>query len=104
MDFQSVENHIVEREMTISHAEFYRLIVRSIQKMSDVIINKNESIVKFPFCNGEITIELGNQTSRGIGSLILPVTVIKINFNNLSNDEIDEYLYKFNITFQRGGG
>jgi len=104
MDTCSKGKVVIEREMAITHAEFYRLIGRTISDPSVLKMDKKAAVVSFPFAHGAITIHLNHQSSRKMGSLSLPLTVIRFEFHDLLKSDIGQYLQKFDITFQRGGG
>jgi len=98
------EPFVLKRDMAVTHAEFYRLINKTISYDDDLKINSCNSKVSFPYFNGEISINLAEQQIRKIASLSIDHTIITFEFKNLTKRDIEAYLHKFDITFQKGGG
>lgn len=94
----------LKRDMAVTHVEFYRLITKTISNSELVIFDRNNSSVSFPFSNGEINIFLEKQKIRKIASMKIDHTPMNFKFMNLSKDEMQTYIQKFDITFQKGGG
>lgn len=90
--------------MAVTHDEFYRLINKTIDNASEVTVKLSTSTINFPFSKGEIIICLGEQQIRKIASLSIEHMLIKFEFRNLTKGEIESYMQKFDITFQKGGG
>ena len=94
----------LERDMAVTHVEFYRLITKTISNSELLNFDKINSSVSFPFANGEITISLEKQKIRKIASMKIDHTPMNFKFMNLSKDEMKTYIQKIDITFQKGGG
>jgi len=94
----------LKRDMAVTHDEFYRLIATTINDSELLIFDKVNSSASFPFLKGEIIISLEEQKTRKIASMRIDHTPMNFKFINLSNDEIQTYLQKFDISFQKGGG
>ncbi|GJM05876.1 MAG: hypothetical protein DHS20C09_18720 [marine bacterium B5-7] len=94
----------LKRDMAVTHDEFYRLINKTISNSELLEFNIINSSVSFPFLKGEITIFLEKQKIRKIASMTIAHTPMNFKFMNLSKDEVETYIQKFNITFQKGGG
>jgi hypothetical protein len=90
--------------MAVTYDEFYRLINKTIKSDDKLTVDSNNSTVSFPFSDGEINITLGEQQTRKIASLSIQHMLINFKFQNLTKNEIELYLNKFDITFQKGGG
>lgn len=93
-----------ERDMAVTHDEFYRLITKTISNSDLIIFDKINSSVSFPFSKGEIRISLEKQKIRKIASMKIDHTPMNFKFMNLSKDDMQTYIQKFDITFQKGGG
>ena len=91
----------IRREMAITHAEFFRLLPAALRslvyKTSGNIIHISEGVKT-------ITIELGEESSRKIASLSLPVTKLSIRFTGYSDLDTDAFLRQFERAYQKGGG
>ncbi len=95
---------ILKREMAVTHAEFYRLINKTIDGMNKSKLDQANAIVSIPLSSGKIVITLAKQGIRKIASLSIPQTMITFTFHNLTRNEIDTYIRKFDTTFHKGGG
>ncbi len=95
---------VLKRDMALTQDEFYRLIKKTVADESTLTVDAINATVRFPFSNGEIIISLGAQETRKIASLAIKHILIHFTFQSLSADEIKSYLYKFDTTFQKGGG
>ena len=94
----------LERDMAVTHNEFYRLITKTISNSELIKFDKINASVSFPFLRGEISISLEEQKIRKIASMKIDHTPMNFKFMKLSKDEIQTYIQKFDITFQKGGG
>jgi len=94
----------LKRDMAVTHNEFYRLITKTISNSDLLNLDKINSSVSFPFLKGEISISLEEQKVRQIASMKIDHTPMNFKFMNLSKDEMQTYIQKFDITFQKGGG
>jgi len=95
---------VLKRDMAVTHAEFYRLISKTINDKDNLKVDSTNSMVNFPFYNGDINIKLAEQQTRKIASLSIHHTIITFTFQKLTKNEIDRYLRKFDATFHKGGG
>ncbi len=94
----------LKRDMAVTHDEFYRLITKTISNSELLNFDTINSSVSFPFSKGEINIALEKQKIRKIASMKIDHTPMNFIFKNLSTDEMQAYIQKFDITFQKGGG
>ncbi len=94
----------LKRDMAVTHNEFYRLITKTISNSDLLNFDKVNSSVSFPFSKGEISISLEEQKVRQIASMKIDHTPMNFKFMNLSKIEMQTYIQKFDITFQKGGG
>ena len=90
-----------EREMGISHQEFYRLIPVALKNIDYKISNGQ---INASFAGGNIQIKPGSEHERKIGSLVLPVLHVVITFTDITSDESEQFLTIFSRAYQRGGG
>ena len=87
--------------MGLSHQEFFRTLPaalknRQYQQQGNTVLVEDD--------NRRLTIQLGEQRSRRIALLELPVTTVTVEFDNYSEAEIAAFKRHFDRTFQRGGG
>ncbi len=94
----------LKRDMAVTHSDFYRLITKTIPDSEELVFDKANSTVSLPFSKGEIRIVLEDQKIRKIASMTIEHTPMNFKFMNLSQDEIQTYIQKFDISFQKGGG
>jgi hypothetical protein len=93
--------HLIDREMSITHDEFFRLLPKALKTRRYEILN---NVVYVTLGHGSITITLSPQTSRGIGSLVLPVTHVNFAVINCPDEISRMFFDEFDIAFQKGGG
>ena len=87
--------------MTITHAEFIRTLPAVIEHQANKTEN-GEIVITTPGRDIEICLEPEQQ--RQIGSLRLPTTLVHITFIGYTDSEREQFLKRFTISFQRGGG
>lgn len=96
---------IFEREMTISHNDFFRILPTAVgthryqQQNNVVTVSLNDEGVA-----GEIVISLSKERVRKIASLTLPVTDVTFQAENITEEQKIEFFKRFDRTYQRGGG
>lgn len=93
--------HVVDKEMGFSHAEFRRLLPKA---MGDAeIIDEGET---FHIGDGErnLRIELSEESERRLGHIRIPVTHVRLTYTGYTEAEIETALKKFWLAFQKGGG
>lgn len=89
------------REMSITHAEFFRLLPAAIAGMP---YSGSGLRVEAEHGGRKISIELSEQRSLRIGSLSLPAVVVAMECEGFDDREWKAFLSRFDLTFQRGGG
>jgi len=94
-------NRIISREMTITHNEFFRLLPGAITNQE---YNISNNLIEIREGGRSIRIELGDESIRKIASLSLPVTCLTIKFDSFSEKETEEFLKRFDLVYQKGGG
>ena len=93
--------HVVEKEMGFSHAEFRRLLPKAVDG-AEII----EDGGKFSVGGGGrlLQIELSEESERRLGHFRIPVTHVRLTFTGYSEAEIEAALQSFWRSFQKGGG
>jgi len=92
---------VVEKEMSISHADFLRLLPRALGT-EDFSLEGNRIRLDRPGRRLEIT--LGPEGERRIARLTLPVTRVRLVFSGYGAEEARAALCRFDRAYQRGGG
>lgn len=87
--------------MSITHAEFYRLLPKVLEKYQHSIKSSN---IKVLIHDGSLIIDLSPQSIHKIGALELPSTKVTFQFIDVEQKEIDEFFNDFELTYRRGGG
>ncbi len=112
-----------EREMSISHKDFYRLLPMALKNVDYEIINPihpgtslslsprtlspqsyNDVQIKGHYAAGNIQIIPGSEHKRKIASLELPVLHIVFEFTDISSEDATQFFADFSRVYQRGGG
>ncbi|OGT72744.1 MAG: hypothetical protein A2W76_00840 [Gammaproteobacteria bacterium RIFCSPLOWO2_12_47_11] len=94
-------SEIIQREMTITHADFFRLLPKA---LADYQCKISDHAIEVKLTSGHIKIRLMPETTRRIGALELPVTNMTFHFENTVQDEMQDFFSKFNMAYQKGGG
>ncbi len=87
--------------MSISHADFYRLLPKVLETYKYSI---KSPVINVNIKNGKLIIQLNEQTTHKIASLELPSTKVDFEFINVEENDIDNFFKEFEITYRRGGG
>lgn len=96
------QTKVVEKELGITHKEFYDLLPHL---LSGIPYRQNENCITFQRDGKNIEIALGPEGSRQLGrSMRLPVTLVKIRFSDCSEEQIATFIKYFNLKFMKGGG
>ena len=91
----------IEREMTITHKDFYRILPKALRNRKFKI---NNNTIRINMGNGLVKIELKPERKRKIGSLVLTVTNINIIFEDISSEVREVFCKAFDRSYQKGGG
>lgn len=89
------------REMGISHAEFWRTLPSAVDNQAYTL---RDDTVTIADASRTIEIRLSPERDRRLGSLTLPTTTIRFTFIGYSRSQIDRFMARFDLYFQRGGG
>jgi hypothetical protein len=87
--------------MGLDRAELVRLLPRAIDNRAWSL---SEDRISFREKHGEVQIRISLESRRRLGALELPVTVLEFSFEGLEDEEIDEFMRRFDLSFHRGGG
>ena len=95
----------IEREMTISHSDFFRILPKAVKSYP---YQQQDNVIKIFLVDdgneGEINIILSEERLRKIASLSLPVTDVTFRINNVAENTKNEFFRQFDRAYQRGGG
>ncbi|MFQ5761035.1 MAG: hypothetical protein ACE5HM_08680 [Acidiferrobacterales bacterium] len=89
------------REMGINHAEFRRTLPRALEHQSYKILGDNIIITD---ALGTLEIRLSPERDRKLGALVLPVINVHFTFKGYNSSEVKNFMQRFDLYFQRGGG
>lgn len=102
MKTESEQLTTVEKEMGITHKDFYSELPNL---LNDIPYHQSEEIIKFQLNGKNIEIILGPEKVRELGkSLRLPVTFVALRFFGFSEEEIKGFIRHFDLKFMKGGG
>lgn len=92
---------VYEREMTITHKDFLRLLPKAI---SGLTFQRNGNQIDIVDADRSIRIKLSKESSRKIASLNLPVTKVRIELRDFSQSQSVIFISRFDLAYQKGGG
>ena len=92
---------VYEREMTITHKDFLRLLPKAIGGLSYQLNDKQIDIVD---AGRSIRIKLSKESIRKIASLSLPVTRLRMELRDFTQSESVIFMSRFELAYQKGGG
>ncbi len=92
---------VIHKEMTISHADFRRVLAGA--RLGGEIRDAGGA---FEIVDGgrRLAITLSPERRRKLGLIDLPVTDVRLAFEGFSPAEMADTLARFDRAFQRGGG
>ena len=93
----------LQREMTISHQDFRRLLPAATPGCRVVEPGDRFEVTQI-IGEGRLLIDLGPQRERRLGALRLPVTDVGLRFSGFDRRGYEAFLKRFDLAFQRGGG
>ena len=94
-------SEIIQREMTITHADFFRLLPKA---LVDCQYEISDLSIHIKFLSGSINIQLMPEITRKIAALELPVTCMTFYVENITQDQMQDFLDRFYLAYQKGGG
>ena len=92
----------VDKEMGITHAEFFRVIGRALDGRPHRVEGTRVRLAEGDGRRLDIT--LAAEGERRIAGLALPVTRVRLAFTGYGETEAADLLARFDRWFQRGGG
>lgn len=92
---------IYEREMTITHKEFLRLLPKALNGLS---YQKEENQILVKDGDGLMRIKLSEESIRKLASLTLLTTFVHIELEGFSPAEAEKFMSRFELAYQKGGG
>ena len=92
----------IEKEMGLTHRNFYGELPNL---LVGIPYQQGNDTVTFQLNGKLVEIMLGPEGICELGSsLRLPVTHVRLQFYDFTEDEIDEFIRRFNLKFMKGGG
>ncbi len=89
-------------EMGFSREELLREIHNAVVPYPITI--QKDGIVAMHLDGRSAMLRITNDRSRNLGSLVLPVIDVTIQFENFTEQQYNEFVKRFRIRLQRGGG
>jgi hypothetical protein len=87
--------------MGLTHVEFMRSLPAAVEGMDCRVDGPRIEIAD---AGRRIEILLGPEQERRLGSLALPQTQVNLSFEGFSEEQRKDFLRRFDLAFQRGGG
>ena len=91
----------LSREMGLTHREFMRTLPAAIAPLQ---FRLEQGMVTISHPAGRIEIHLQPASERRLGAFRLPVIPMRFHFHGLDQNQRREFLERFDLHFQRGGG
>ncbi|NCF09657.1 MAG: hypothetical protein GWP66_03145 [Gammaproteobacteria bacterium] len=95
------DSGLLEREMGLAHADFWRLLP---QALGDLAWRAEGDRVRVEHGTGWIEIALGVEGERRIALMTIPVTEVTMRWEGVSRERFDAFLARFDSYYRRGGG
>ena len=89
------------REMSITHADLFRLLPAAIQNRPYALATRSITV---QLEGGTVEIDFSEEEQRNIASLVLPVTHLNFRFCGVAPQAVSLFMERFDRSFQRGGG
>jgi len=112
-----VSEFIIVKEMGYSRTEFlyqFKLFARDLKytiSKNSISLISTVTTVNTPTSPGsnlqntsQLIITFSEQTDRSIGSLNIPRLLVNFHFTNYTELQHKQFLQRFDLSFQRGGG
>jgi hypothetical protein len=90
-----------DRELGCTHAEFFRMLAAALAHRRHTVTDGRVVVAEGRRC---VEIRLGPEGERRLGLLRLPVTRVEFVFDGYARSEIEAFMRRFDLAFQRGGG
>lgn len=89
--------------MGISHREFHRLLPAAVPGFR--VLGSGDSWRAEQLAGEQLLeISLGVERQRQLGALALPVTDVRLRFSGFDEQELQRFIKRFDLAYQRGGG
>ena len=92
---------VYECDMTITHKEFFRLLPKA---LAGLPYQKNANQIRVTDGDSMIRITLAEESTRKLASLSLPMTQVHIELDNVEEADMDRFISRFKLAYQKGGG
>ena len=92
---------VITREMGITHSEFFRLFPLAAEGYDCRI---EGGTVTLRQSHRSLIIRLSAKSERRIALLTVPVTHVEFEFNSFTDQEMREFMERFDRAYQRVGG
>ena len=93
---------VIEKEMGITHKDFYAELPTLLQ---DTPYRQHEDVISVQLHGKQMEINLGPEQVREVGPMVrLPFTRVTLRFHDFSKQEISDFVRHFNLRFMKGGG
>ncbi|MFQ5763841.1 MAG: MoaD/ThiS family protein [Rhodospirillales bacterium] len=92
---------VIEKEMALTHADFFRTLPRA---LGTAKFRKSATGAVLADGKKRLAILLGPEGKRRIAGLTIPATRVTLTFEGYAETEADAALRRFDRSFQKGGG
>jgi len=92
---------IIEKEMGLSHRDFFRTIASALGTDSFATLGNG---IRLETDDKSLQIELGVESERRIALMVIPRTVVTLTFTNYADEDVKSVVKRFDMRFKRGGG
>ena len=87
--------------MGLTHSEFFRTLPAALAR-TPCTVQGHDVIISDP--PRHLVISLSPEGRRRIAALSLPTTQVRFTFSGYSQQDIEQFMVRFDRAFQRGGG
>jgi len=91
----------IEKEMGYSHADFFRLLPRA---MGTNAYEINGLEVNCVLPSGRLKITLGEELERRLVLVVMPYTNVTFEYENVSDEDRENFIKYFDLRFMKGLG
>ena len=95
------EKIIVEKEMGLTHKEFFRTLPSALGKKP---FEQWENGARLTEGDQVFEIRLGKEGERRIALMVIPRMMVTLEFTNYTQEEVEKAIKLFDLMFKRGGG
>ena len=96
-----MKDYVVSKQLTISTDDFFRLAPLAMEGLN---FKTGEGAVYARIGDRQLKITTEKMENRRIGSLNLPQLKIDFRFSGWEKSEREEFMFRFDRVYQRGGG